>query len=323
MDPLLLVLTCVILLAAINVVFLWLLFARAGKSQNLDQTVTQILEKERTFRQQEQEGLRKEFRDNSQAMQNQFFKSSQVIGELQKELGKMGHVATRIEHLDKLFRAPKARGNMGEESLEEILRTIFPETMWERQYSLGGGIVDAVVKTSNGLIPVDAKFPLPAFEAFVHAQDEDSKGKALKQFHQDLKKRINEVEKYIQPGGGTTHFAILFLPNESVYYEACISVDHIQEYAREKRVLMTGPNTLLYILQMIFKAYQSQTFALKAQEALSQLSSVSHQSQKLEQNLEVLEKHITHAYQKMSEVKQDSNKLQMNIEKVQMLGSGD
>ena len=97
--------------------------------------------------------------------------SSSVIGSLQKELGKMGEIGSKIENLDKILRAPKGRGGMGEESLEEILRSVFPANLWQRQYSLGTGlVVDAVVKTASGLIPIDAKFPLEAWNAIRAAE---------------------------------------------------------------------------------------------------------------------------------------------------------
>lgn len=290
----------------------------------------------------EQESLRTELRENARSMREDFHrvnktvdvklsesskqlnerldKSSSVIGNLQKELGKMGEIGSKIENLDKILRAPKGRGSMGEESLEEILRSIFPANLWERQFAIDkAGVVDAVVKTSNGIIPIDAKFPLENFERLVHAEDEESRAESKKAFARDMKKRIDETAKYIRPEQGTVAFSILFLPNENIYYEAAIRSGAIVEYAKSKNVLLTGPNTMLYVLQTIFQAYQSQNFAKQAQEALSQLTGVKEQAGRLDEAISVVGKHLGNANARLTDVQTENQKLQTQIEKVSTL----
>jgi len=307
-----------------------------------DEETKKILEefaRDREDRFRESEALKSELRETSKTLRDEFFKvnktvdsklsesskqlnerldkSSHVIGNLQKELGKMGEIGAKIEHLDKILRAPKGRGNMGEESLEEILRSVFPANLWVRQFPIERvGIVDAAVKTSNGIIPIDSKFPLPAFEKIVNAEDDPTREAAQKEFAKDCKKRIDEVSKYIRPEAGTLNFAILFLPNENIYYEAAIRSGIVSDYAREKKVLLTGPNTMLYVLQMLFQAYQSQEFAKEAQKALAQLAGVKTQAGKLDEAISILGKHIGNANAKIGDVQTENQKLQNQIEKV-------
>lgn len=294
---------------------------------------------DKEHRHREGESLKTELRESTKAIREEFYrvnktvdtklsesskqlnlrldKSTQVIGFLQKELGKMGEIGSKIENLDKILRAPKGRGSMGEENLEEILRAVFPSNLWERQFNVGQGlVVDAVVKTSNGIIPIDAKFPLPAFERLVSAENDESLTKAQKDFQKDCKQRIDEVAKYIRPEKGTLNFAILFLPNENIYYEASIRDGVLSEYAKEKKVLLTGPNTMLYVLQMLFQAYQSQKFAREAQRALAELSGVKKQAERLDGELGVLAKHIGNANSKIVDVQGENMRLQNQIEKV-------
>jgi len=325
----------------------FLLFWLTKKQKNQDDSVQKIfhyLEQDRKTRFQENESIRKELRDTTKNLQEQFFKvnktvdtklsestkqlndrldkSSQVIGHLNKELGKIGEIGSKIETLDKILRSPKGRGNMGEENLEEILRSVFPPNLWERQFSIAPNlIVDAVIKTTNGLIPIDAKFPLPAFESFVKAENEEERLRYQKEFYKHVKSRINEVSKYIRPDNGTLNFAILFLPNENVYYEAAIRSSEIPVFAKTKKVLLTGPNTMLYVLQMLFQAYQSQKFAQEAQKALEQISGVKVQAQKLDENINILGRHLGNATSKLSDVDKENQKLQGQIEKVALLKS--
>jgi DNA recombination protein RmuC len=328
----------VLILAGIGLVF-WKLNS-SGENGNL----LNELKQDRETRFREAESLRNEMRESSKILREQFDrvnktvdtklsdsskqlnerldKSSNVIGNLQKELGKMGEIGSKIENLDKILRAPKGRGGMGEESLEEILRSVFPANLWERQFNLGTGlVVDAVVKTSSGIIPIDAKFPLPAFERIVQAENDDALEKAQKEFQKDMKLRIDEVAKYIRPEKETMDFAILFLPNENVYYEAAIRSGEISEYTKKKKVLLTGPNTMLYVLQMLFQAYQSQEFAREAQHALAELSGVKKQAERLDEEIGVLAKHIGNANSKVSDVQGENMKLQNQVERAQALES--
>ena len=318
------------------------IFFRVFFNKKNDKLIFAEFQRDRELRNQENENLKRELRDTTKSLQNQFYqvnktvdsrlsesskqlnerldKSASVMGTVQRELGKMGEIGSKIENLDKILRAPKGRGSMGEENLEEILSAIFPVNLWERQYTLGkAGIVDAVVKTSNGLIPIDAKFPLPAFEKLVNADNSKERDAAKKDFEGDVKKRINEVAKYILPEKGTLDFAILFLPNENIYYEAAIRAGDLSEYARSKKVLLTGPNTMLYVLQVLFQAYQSQKFAKKAQEALSKLQGVKNQAEKLDNAISLVEKHIGNAHAKLGGVKQENTKLQNQIDSVVLM----
>ncbi len=314
------------------------------KSDDLNKLLEE-LQRDKEARHREGESLRNELRENSKHLRDEFFrvnktvdtklsesskqlnerldKSSVVIGSLQKELGKMGEIGSKIENLDKILRAPKGRGGMGEESLEEILRSVFPANLWQRQYNLGTGLmVDAVVKTSNGIIPIDAKFPLPAFERLVGAENDEDLARAQKEFQKDCKNRIDEVAKYIRPESETLNFAILFLPNENIYYEASIRDGVIAEYAKNKKVLLTGPNTMLYVLQMLFQAYQSQEFAREAQRALAELSGVKKQAERLDDDIGILAKHIGNANVKVADVQNENVKLQGQIDRVAALEEG-
>ena len=305
-------------------------------------TLLDEFNRDRETRFREQEGLKNELRENAKTLREEFYrvnktvdtklsesskqlndrldKSSSVIGSLQEELGKMGEIGSKIENLDKILRAPKGRGGMGEESLEEILRSVFPANLWQRQYSLGTGlVVDAVVKTASGLIPIDAKFPLPAFERLINAETSEETAQAHKDFERDVKKRIDEAAKYIRPEADTMNFALLFLPSENIYYEAAIRTSAISEHAKKKHVLLTGPNTMLYVLQMLFQAYQSQEFAKQAQQALAQLSGVKKQAERLDAAVQLTTKHLGNATTQISAVQTENQKLQGQIDQVASL----
>ena len=73
---------------------------------------------------------------------------------------------------------------------------------------------------------------------------------------------------------------------------------------------------MLYVLQMLFQAYQSQEFAKQAQQALAQLSGVKAQANKLDENIGIMAKHMGNANAKISDVQTDNQKLQNQIDQV-------
>ena len=80
--------------------------------------------------------------------------------------------------------------------------------------------------------------------------------------HQDyekaLKVQINSIrDKYVKPEKGTTEFALLFIPSESIYYETIAEKNYmgdpcqINEYATKNKVIPVSPNTFYAFLNVV------------------------------------------------------------------------
>jgi DNA recombination protein RmuC len=138
-------------------------------------------------------------------------------------------IAEQLANLEKVLKHQKQRGNLGEASLELILSNILPPGAYKMQYELGVDkdgkklIVDAVIVTKEGIIPVDAKFSLDNYNRVTMAIDEKQRDELEKEFKNDLKKRIDETAKYIRPEDGTLPFAFMFIPAEGIYYDLLVN----------------------------------------------------------------------------------------------------
>ena len=95
------------------------------------------------------------------------------LGELQEATRSMIEIGKDISSLEDILKAPKLRGGFGELILAELLRQVLPADHFSLQYSFRSGlIVDAVILLAEGMVPVDAKFPLENFKRIFEAADE-------------------------------------------------------------------------------------------------------------------------------------------------------
>jgi DNA recombination protein RmuC len=96
-----------------------------------------------------------------------------------------------------------------------------------------------------------------------------------KAFLKDVKKRIDEIHrKYILPQEGTLDYALMFIPSEGVYMEVAEDLD-AQAYARSKKVVMVGPNTLNITLRTILVSLRGQQINKAAKQVLAMPSMAS------------------------------------------------
>jgi len=139
--------------------------------------------------------------------------------------------------LHEYLKSPKLRGNIGEQVLGDLIAQMMPKNSFHFQYRFKSGEkVDAVIKTELGILPIDSKFPMENFQKMMTAEQKIDRDKAGKEFVSDVKKHIESIStKYIAAEEGTTDFAIMYVPSESVYYEI-VTNSNLMENARSKRI---------------------------------------------------------------------------------------
>ena len=159
---------------------------------------------------QDIENLRKKFEDG--------------YSKMAFELGKVQEVGHNIKEFQEFLRSPKLRGNIGEQILKDLLEQMLPKENFSLQYHFHEGqIVDAIVKTNQGIIPIDSKFPMENFRSMLLADSDSGRESFKKKFIRDVKRRIDEISnKYILPEEDTTEQAVMYIPSENVFYELIV-----------------------------------------------------------------------------------------------------
>jgi DNA recombination protein RmuC len=255
---------------------------------------------------------------------------TKVFGEVKGSLGKLDEASQRIfevgrdiSGLKQILQAPKVRGGMGELFLENLLSQMLPAENYELQYQFRSGIkVDAVIKLGGSLIPVDAKFPLPAFQRIMDAQDEAERKAARTLFSKDVRKRVEEVSKYILPDEGTFDFALMYIPAENVYYEVITRVEEesIADYALERKVIPVSPNTMYAYLQAIALGLRGMKIEEHAKEISDSLGRLKGDLSRFKEHFDTLGKHLNNSKNKFDEASSVLVKFEAKLEGIESGG---
>jgi len=235
-------------------------------------------------------------------------KASQVIGELKKEAGAFSEIGRSMQDLQQFLQSPKLRGNIGEQVLKDLIGQMFPKSSFHLQYSFKtGSVVDAAIKTSAGILPIDSKFPMENFRKMITAKTKTDRKPHTTAFVRDIRKHVRDIaSKYILPDEKTLDFALMYIPSEAVYYEV-VNLPEIIDYARDNRVYPVSPTTLYAHLQTILLSFEGQKIESRSQEIFSLLRGIQKDYQKLETNINVLNKHLTNAYNQIGNTSQTVN----------------
>ncbi len=301
-----------VLLVLGNLVFLFLLWQKSSQppapveqdTQGLVLLQNQLQELTRAMESKLGEGTSRMFDsmktqfDQSQRLMStitdrvsaQLIEVAKGVTQTQESTRQVFTIAEQLSNLEKVLKNQKQRGNLGEASLELVMGNILPPTAFKMQYEFpGGDTVDAVIFTKEGVIPVDAKFPLENYTRLHDEKDDIRRAEFEEAFKKDLKKRIDETSKYVRPKDGTLPFAFMYIPAEGIYYDllndgvGAINTRNLLDYAQnDKKVIIVSPTTFAAYLQSVLYGFK----AFKIEE----------QAKDIAKNVEQLGRHIN-AYQ--------------------------
>jgi len=245
------------------------------------------------------------------------------IGQVQNAAAQMQKVGDEVRRLQDILSSPKLRGQMGEWSLENLLANILPKDSYRLQYAFKDGkVVDALVQLADFSVPIDAKFPLPAFEKTVKAETEEEKTKLRRQFLKDCTAHIDKIAgDYIRPAEGTLDFAIMYIPAENVYYETIVKyageTQDILAYSLDKKVIPVSPNLLYVYLMTVAMGLHGLQIEKQAAEIRQNLKKLNASFADFLSNWDVLGKHLRNAYGQYDEADKKLDRFGLQLDQIQ------
>jgi DNA recombination protein RmuC len=271
MQTLIIILLVVIIIGiVVGVVFIVKKKPEEKRDNSVELLLNQINELSRTI----DNKLGESQKEINQSMRYQSTETSRIIADITEKITRLDETnkqvisfADQLKNLQDILKNPKQRGVLGEYYLETLLKNVMPPGSYQMQYSFPDGtIVDAVVFVKDKIIPIDSKFSLENYNRISETNDKTEKDRLEKVFVNDLKNRITETSKYIQPKENTMDFAFMFIPHEAIYYDLLINKigaitedteNLIQRAASKYKVIIVSPTSFLAYLQTVLQGLKA------------------------------------------------------------------
>ena len=266
--------TIIIIILIILIILVLGLFLKkksvAGNDSAIQLLLSQINELSRTI----DHKLGESQKEMTQTMRYQSSETSRIVADITEKITRLDETnkqvvsfADQLQNLQDVLKNPKQRGILGEYYLETLLKNVMPPGSYQMQYPFPDGtIVDAAVFVKDKIIPIDSKFSLENYNRISETNDAIEKERLEKVFVNDLKNRIVETSKYIQPEEGTMDFAFMFIPHEAIYYDLLINKigavsedteNLIQRAAGKYKVIIVSPTSFLAYLQTVLQGLKA------------------------------------------------------------------
>ena len=281
--------------------------------QKLDQmrrSMNESLERMQTGNQHQLETIRKTVDEKLQdtldrKLNDSFQLVSQRLEQVYKGLGEMQTLAQGVGDLKKVLSNVKTRGVLGEIQLGAILEQLLTPEQYAVNVATKQGSqanVEYAIRLpgTDGApvwLPVDAKFPLDAYEQLLAAYDTADANQvetALKLLKTRVKGFAKDVQtKYIDPPN-TTDFAILFVPVEGLYAEL-VRAGMVETLQRDYKVTLAGPTTMSALLNSLQMGFRTLAIQKRSSEVWKILGAVKGEFDKFATVLEATQNRLNQA----------------------------
>ena len=229
---------------------------------------------------------------------------SDRLEQVQRGLGEMQSLATDVGGLKRVLSNVKTRGAWGEVQLSRQLEDILPTGQYEENLEIPPGSRERVEfaeklpgRTDDATVylPIDSKFPQESYERLLEAQEGGDLAEiaaATRELEKALRIQAGLIsEKYIAVPH-STDFAIMYLPTEGLFAEALRIPGFAADLQSKKRVIITGPTTLMSLLNSLQMGFKTLAIERRSSEVWQVLSAAKAEFVKYGQVWEKLGKQL-------------------------------
>lgn len=268
------------------------LLTKQSNSEEMERLVDQIFGKSaekiaaqsRELLRADKETIKTDLENKQRYFEKLFSQLQTDLSERQKELRKLeqdrtakfGELTSSLEHhrrltddlvistkrLAEVLSNNQARGEWGERIIEDLMQSngLIEGTHYERQKQLANSALRpdiSLLLPNKRIVAVDVKFPYSEIQKLAAATTKAGREGHIKQLKIDIRAKISQVTKYIDPSLQTMEYAILFVPNEMVFSFINQKFPELVDEAIGKRVMIVSPFTFLIVARTVMESYRN------------------------------------------------------------------
>ncbi|MCX6807193.1 MAG: DNA recombination protein RmuC, partial [Patescibacteria group bacterium] len=154
--------------------------------------------------------------------------------------------------------------------------------------------------------------------------------KLEKDFKMDIKNRIDETARYIQPQKNTSDFALMFIPAEGIYYNMLIykvgstgvSAADLIEYAFKKRVIIVSPTSFFAYLQTILHGLKALQMEESVKEIIIRVGELGRHLGSYQEHFDKVGKHLGTTVNAYNSATKELGKIDKDVTRIAGTGVG-
>ncbi|MGZ5936606.1 MAG: DNA recombination protein RmuC [Rhizomicrobium sp.] len=239
-----------------------------------------------------------------------------VIDEAQKNIAAL---SGQVVNLQEILSDKQSRGAFGQERMEAIIADQMAPDQYDFQYTLSNGKrPDCVIRIPNvqGVIVVDSKFPLEAFETLRGLASDEDRKLATARLKADVQKHVKDIaEKYLIPGEVQTP-AIMFVPSESIYAELYTSFGDVVQQARRAQVVIMSPHVLMLAINTIQTLMKNAKMREQAYEIQQEVGLLLQDVKRLGERVGNLRQHFDRTNKDIGEIETSMKGIDRHAERI-------
>ncbi len=266
-----------------------------------------------------------------------FTQVSQRLEQVYQSLGEMHALATGVGDLKRMLSNVKTRGIWGEMQLGNLLEQALTSTQYAKNVAVKPGSDERVefavclpgkdpALDTPIYLPIDSKFPLEDYSRVAEASqqgDAAAMEAAQKALLSAVRVEANRISsKYIAPPH-TTDFAVMFLPIEGLYAELMRHADVVEQLQREQRVVLSGPSTLLALLNSLQMGFRTLAIQQRSAEVWTLLGAVKTEFGSFAQVLQKTQEKLHQASDSIDTAFVRTRSIQRKLRQVEAIGQKD
>ena len=185
---------------------------------------------------------------------------------------------------------------------------------------LDNKLPDAYIKSNDGLICIDSKFPLDNYRKRIEEADEKEKEKYKKKYLDDVKVHLKKVAKdYVCPDKGSAEFAFVYIPSEAfcsfLRREGCVL---LEEYARNS-VEVVSPLTVSFQISLKRKNIFTMKLSEDAQTVKNEIYNLSRDFKEINDSWRIFyQTHLLNLLKKADYIDSKYRLLFMNFKRISL-----